>query len=131
MYAYNQVHALRAAIAVLLNKSGGAVTGALKELDAKAAVLEGAGRRGGRGAPAGAGAQQKAFSQLQGEYAAVFTILEEADLEPTVQAVAALRATEQAARQTTDAWIALKQKDLAALNAQLKAAGLDTLTIQE
>ena len=82
MHAYNQVHALRAAIAVLLNKSGGAVTGALKELDAKAAVLEGAGRRGGRGAPAAAGTQRKAFSQLQGDYAAVFTVLEEADLEP-------------------------------------------------
>jgi photosystem II stability/assembly factor-like uncharacterized protein len=129
MHAYNQVHALRAAIAVLQKQSGGAVTGALQELDAKAAVLEGGGRRG-RGMPAGAGTQRKAFSQLQGDFAAVFSILEEADLEPTVQAVAALHATEQAARQTMGMWVELQQKNLPAINAQLKAAGLESLTIQ-
>ena len=129
MHAYNQVHALRAAIAVLLKQSSGAVTSALQELDAKAAALEGAGRRGGRGT-AGAGNQRKAFSRLQGDYAAIFTILEEADLEPTAQAVAALRATQQAARQAMSDWTGLEQKDLPALNVQLKAAGLSTLTVK-
>jgi photosystem II stability/assembly factor-like uncharacterized protein len=130
MHAYNQVHALRADIAGLLHHSSGAVTGALQELDAKAAALEGSGRRGGRGAPSGAGTQRKAFSRLQGDYAAVFTILEEADLEPTAQAVAALHATEQASRLAMADWTALERKDLPALNAQLKAAGLETLTVQ-
>jgi hypothetical protein len=130
MHAYNQVHALRTDIAGLLHHSNGAVTGALQELDAKAAALEGAGRRGGRGMPAGTGTQRKAFSRLQGDYAAIFTILEEADLEPTAQAVAALHATEQASRLAMSDWTGLQRKDLPALNAQLKAAGLETLTIQ-
>jgi len=130
MHAYNQVHALRADIAGLLHHSSGAVTGALQELDAKAAALEGAGRRGGRGVPSGAGTQRKAFSRLQGDYAAIFTILEEADLEPTAQAVAALHATEQASRLAMADWTGLERKDLPALNAQLKAAGLETLTVQ-
>ena len=128
---YNQVHALRAGIAALLSRSSGSVTSALQELDTKAAALEGAPRRGGnRGAAAPAGVQQKAFSQLQGDYAAVFTSLEDADLAPTTQAVSALQATEQAARQTAAVWTGMQQKELPALNAQLKAAGLETLNIQ-
>jgi hypothetical protein len=130
MHAYNQVHALRAAIAGMLARGVGQATAALQELDAKAATLEGAGRRGGRSMPAGAGAQRKAFSQLQGDYATIFTILEEADLEPTAQTVAALHATEQAARQTMAVWLGLRQKELPAVNAQLQAAGLSALTVE-
>jgi hypothetical protein len=130
MHAYNQVHALRAGIAALLSGSSGAVTTALQELDVRVAPLEGAGRRGGnRNAPP-AGTRLKAFSRLQGEFSAVFGIIEDADLEPTVQAAEALHAAEQGRRQTMAAWTSLQQKDLPALNAQLKAAGLETLTIQ-
>jgi hypothetical protein len=130
LHAYNQVHALRAEIASLLPRSSGAVTTALQELDARAVPLEGAGRRGGsRGAHA-AGTQLRAFSRLQGEFSAVFGIIEDADLEPTVQATEALQAAEKAARQTMLAWTGLQQKDLPAVNAQLKAAGLEILTIQ-
>jgi hypothetical protein len=100
----------------------------LQQLDKKAAVLEGAPRGGNRGAAMVAGAQLKTFSQLQGDYAALFTILEEADLAPTTQAVSALQATEQAARQTTAVWTGL-QKELPILNTQLKTAGLEPLKI--
>jgi photosystem II stability/assembly factor-like uncharacterized protein len=130
LHAYNQVHALRAGIASLLSRSSGAVTTALQGLDARAALLEGGGRRGGsRGAPP-AGTQLKAFARLQGEFSAVFGIIEDADLEPTVQAAEALHATERAERQTMAAWTSLQQKDLPAANALLKAAGLETLTVQ-
>ena len=130
LHAYNQVHALRAGIASLLSRSSGAVTTALQGLDARAALLEGGGRRGGsRGAPP-AGTQLKAFARLQGEFSAVFGIIEDADLEPTVQAAEALHAAERAERQTMAAWTALQQKDLPAANALLKAAGMETLTVQ-
>lgn len=130
MRAYSQVHMLRAGIASLLPRSSGALSTALQELDGKAAVLEGAARRGGGRGAAAAGTQRKTFSQLQGDYATVFAILEEADEPPTSQATDALRATEQAAGQATAAWMQLQQKDLPALNAQLKAAGLDFLKVQ-
>jgi hypothetical protein len=93
--------------------------------------LEGAGRRGGRGAAA-AGAQRKTFSQLQGDYTTLFTILEEADEPPTTQAMDAVRTTGQAAGLTMAAWKEIQEKDLPALNAQLKAAGIDAqLTHQQ
>jgi photosystem II stability/assembly factor-like uncharacterized protein len=153
MQAYNQVHMLRAAIASLLPRSSGAVAAALKTLDEKAAPLEGAPRRG-RGAPASApgsapgsapssapssaaggapgraAAPLKSFAQLQGDYATVFSILQEADEPPTTQAIAALQTTEQAAGLTAAAWTQLQQKDLPAANAQLKEAGLDALKFQ-
>ncbi len=126
--AYSQVHTLRSAITQLLPRSSGALTTSLQQMDKKAAVLEGAPRGGNRGAAMVAGAQLKTFSQLQGDYAALFTILEEADLAPTTQAVSALQATEQAARQTTAVWTGL-QKELPILNTQLKTAGLEPLKI--
>jgi photosystem II stability/assembly factor-like uncharacterized protein len=129
--AYNQVHKLRAAVASLLPRCSGAVSAALKALDEKAAALEGASRRGGgRGAPGGGSSQLKAFGQLQGDYTTVFGILQEADSPPTLQAVNALQATEQAAMLTTAAWVQLQQKDLAAVNGLLKEASLDEIKIQ-
>jgi len=130
-HAYDQVHRLRAAIAALLPRVPTTLSAALKTLDEKAAPLEGAPRRGpGRGAPGGAAPQLKPFAQLQSDYATIFAILQEADSPPTVQATNALEATEKAATPTKTAWTQLQQNDLAALNAQLKQAGLDPITIQ-
>jgi photosystem II stability/assembly factor-like uncharacterized protein len=131
LHAYDQVHRLRAAIAVLLPRVPTTLSAALKTLDEKAAPLEGAPRRGpGRGAPGGAPSQLKPFAQLQSDYATIFAILQEADVAPTVQALDALMTTQKAAAETASAWMQLQQADLAAVNVQLKAAGLDPITIQ-
>ncbi len=130
MLGYGQVHALRAGIALLLPRSSSPVTAALQELDGKLAALEGAARRGGGRGAAVPASTLKAFSQLQGDFASIFTILEEADLAPTTQAVSALQATQQAARKTSAVWTGLQQKEIPALNAQLKTAGLDPLTVK-
>ncbi len=105
MEDFNKVHALRAKLSSRL--SGNAL---LLELDTKLAALEGAGRRGGRGAAAPATDGPKSFSQLQNDFAALFTIFEEADLSPTTQALAALQATQQAAQQTSAAWQQLQKE---------------------
>ena len=131
LQAYNQVHGLRAAIAALLPRVPATIQAALKSLDEKAAPLEGAQRRrGGQGAPAGTAPPLKPFGQLQGDYATVFGILQEADAPPTTQAIDGLQATEKAATLTKTAWTQLQQNDLQALNAQLKQAGLDPIKIQ-
>ncbi|TDW95771.1 WD40/YVTN/BNR-like repeat-containing protein [Dinghuibacter silviterrae] len=89
---------------------------AIKDLSA----LAGAARRGRR-MGMGAGGEQGAsnFGQLEGTFASLLTLLEEADMPPTTQAAAGLStALEQAAQAE-----ALLQKDISALNAQLKKAG--------
>jgi photosystem II stability/assembly factor-like uncharacterized protein len=130
MQAYSQVHLLRATVAALIPRSSGALAAALKALDEKAAALEGAAGRGrARGASGGAPPALKTFAQLQSDYTTLFTILQEADVPPTTQAISALQTTELAAGATAAAWKELQLKDLAALNTQLKAAGLDSITI--
>jgi hypothetical protein len=79
-------------------------------LDTKLAALEGAGRRGGRGAAAPAASGPKSFSQLQNDFAGLFTILEEADLPPTTQAIEGLQVTLKAAQETNAAWQKLQKE---------------------
>jgi len=112
MAAFNQVHALRAKLAKSL--SSGSTAAGQQELDTRLAALEGAGRRGGRGAAAPAANGPKSFSQLQNDFAGLFTILEEADLPPTTQAIEGLQATLEAAKQTNAAWQQL-QKQIATI----------------
>jgi hypothetical protein len=125
MTGYDQVHGLRAQIQALLPGATATLETALKELDSQAAALEGTPTRGRRRA-SDAGAL-KSFGQLQGNFASLLSTFSEADLAPTSQAIAALKATTQAARTTEAAWDRLKEKDLPALNAQLQAAGKATL----
>ena len=110
MEILGKIKRLRARIAGLLPQAAGENLEALKQLDARAAALEGQGRRGGRGAAAPAAAGPVSFSTLQNDYAALFTILEEADLPPTVQAQTALQTTEQSARSSEAAWAGIEQE---------------------
>ena len=110
MEAVEKIKALRARIAASIPQAGGDRLTALQQLDAKAAALEGQGRRFGRGAAAQPAAGPVSFSQLQGDYAAVVAILEEADLPPTIAAQTALQTTEQAARNTDAAMTSLFQE---------------------
>jgi hypothetical protein len=119
MMALERIHSLRARILASLSKASGQQSTALQQLDARAAALEGSPRRGGgRGGPAPADNGPRSFSQLQNDYATVFTILEEADLAPTIQAQTALQATARAAMVTEAAWTKLQQ-DATTLNITL------------
>jgi photosystem II stability/assembly factor-like uncharacterized protein len=129
MEAYERVHSLRARIAILLSGAPAALATDLQQLDSRAAALEGVPRRGRGGPAADAGDALKGFAQLQGNFATLFTILEEADLPPTVQATKDLKETEAAEKQAQTAWGRMRQ-ELPALNVRLQAAGLKALTIQ-
>ena len=108
MAAFDQIHALRAKLARTLS-AGSTATG-LQELDTKLAALEGAGRRGGRGAAAPAANGPKSYSQLLNDFTGLFTVLEEADLAPTTQAIEGLRSTAQAMQQTNALWQQLQKQ---------------------
>ena len=86
MAAFDGVRTLRAEIA---KKRTGLGDSALSSLDRRLAALEGSERRGPRGRVTMSG--NVSFSQLQGQYATVLSILEDADLAPTMQAIEGLR----------------------------------------
>jgi hypothetical protein len=102
--AYNGVQALRAEFAKKL--TGG--DSSLRSLDGRLAALEGGGRRGPRGR-AGAPSGTASFSQLQGQFAAILSTVEDADLPPTTQAVAGLELTESAAKKTWAEWVEIQR----------------------
>jgi photosystem II stability/assembly factor-like uncharacterized protein len=81
----------------------------LRDMDVRAAALEGNARRG-RGGPTPPDNGPRSFSQLQNDFATLFGILEEADLAPTVQAQTALQETSRAAAATEAAWNKLQQE---------------------
>ena len=104
--AYNRVREIRAEVQQEARGAGDSVAANLRKLDARLAALEGGGRRGGRGARAAASGIVS-FSQLQGQYATVMSLLEDADLAPTTQAIAGLQATEAADKEARAEWGAI------------------------
>ncbi len=105
LMAYNGVQGLRAEIA---KKISGGGDSSLRSLDGRLTGLEGGARRGPRGR-AGAVSGTVSFSQLQGQFAAILSTLEDADLPPTTQAVAGLELTESAAKKTWAEWVELQR----------------------
>ena len=108
MESYEQVQRLRASIASLLPKAGGPLADSLRSLDSRAAALAGLPARGRRGGQGMSGAH-KPFSQLQGDFAGLFSILEGADMTPTLTVQNGLQETMAAARITETDWKRLQQ----------------------
>ena len=105
----------------------------------KALALEGTppaagGGRGGRGGGGGRGGPPPAAATdtlwaVTTSLGALMNAMQAADVAPTANTIAAVTAAQQNAARVMARWNTLKTVDLAALNAQLKAAGLVTLTI--
>jgi photosystem II stability/assembly factor-like uncharacterized protein len=117
----------------------GALAQALTAFGQKAAVLEGTppaagGGRGGRGGGGGRGGPPAAATTdtlwaVSTSLGAVMNAMQAADVAPTANTLAAVTAARQSAARVMARWNTLRTVDLPALNAQLKAAGLATLTI--
>jgi hypothetical protein len=124
--ALQQLRVLRAQLRAARERGGAGgvgVSDAIASLDMKAAALEGAGGgRGGRG-----GGSATTFAALNGELAALYGIVENADAAPTPQALAAVADRERALGALLGEWNALRTKDVPALSAQLERAGLPRL----
>jgi hypothetical protein len=150
--AAQQVQAVREQIAALVPKGTGAVAQALTDFDKKvetlgaapvaaapgsgtpatAAAGAGAGARGGgagRGGRGGGapGAPANAFSAAGSALSGLMNSLQAADVQPTANQLTAINNALQTYRQVTAAWTAMRTVDLPALNAKLKAAGLDAI----
>src|SRR5262249_35437504 len=95
-----------------------------QQLVAVAGQGGGGGRRGGGGGRGRGGAPgQPSFASINGELMQLLNLVEDADAEPTTQAVAAVKKVEQDHAALLARWTSLRTTDLAALNAKIKAAG--------
>ena len=132
---------MRAQIKALLDKAGQApIAKTLAAFDQKAGAIEGAaggggfGQRGG-GAPAGgergaAAAAADTLSSIGGTLTSLMSQLQAADAAPTSPLAKAVNERRQALSALMAKWNALRTTDLAALNAQLKAANLPPIEVK-
>jgi len=152
--AASRLAAMREQLAQRRPKAQGALAQALADFDKKAEALQGAaagggrgaGGRGGRGAgpggrgaaPAGraggpetpAGAAVSApetLSTVSAALGGVMNSLQGADVAPTRVQLAAITTAQQAAARVMARWTTFRGPELAALNAKLKAAGLEAI----
>jgi hypothetical protein len=124
--ALGQVRTLRARLKELQGKAG-APAEALTELDRKAAALAGSERRRGE-PPMFGGARQPSLARLEGELQRLLHTLQGADEVPTSQAVAACAEVHKALADLLGKWKDLRDKEVKALDEQLRGAGLPLLT---
>jgi len=104
------------------------VAQAISAFDKKAEALQGAG--GGFGGRGAAATGPDTINSVRGSLTALLGLLQGADVAPTTQAVAAIADRSKAMTGLLTRWNALRSKELAALNAQLKQAGLPEIKIQ-
>ena len=110
-----ELRALRAKVKAAQTGATGAAATALAEFDGKAAALEGS---------AGGG---HSLGRLTGELGGLYGTLQEADVAPTTQTLAAIAEREATLRELLARWAALRGTELAALDATLRAAGMEEI----
>jgi hypothetical protein len=126
--------ALRAQAAKV--KAEGAAARALAAFEEKAAALEGQraapggggrGAGGGRGGAPAAAAPAASLWTVSALLSSQMNVMQAADVAPTANTLAAVNAALQASAKVMARWRSLKEVDLPALNAALKAAGLPAI----
>jgi hypothetical protein len=76
-----------------------------------------------------AGGEDFSFSSLNRSFSSIYNILHDTDMPPTTQAIAAAKEAQTGFNQLNAKWKMWKEKDLIALNAQLKQAGLGIISL--
>ena len=129
--ALRQVQSVRAQLAERAGKvKEGALAESVSALDRSARELEGAMQSNFFGLPP-SGKQPENFSTLNQHFAAILAAADSADAAPTTQAAAVYQELEHALGQLAERWRQIRAKDLPALNAQLKKAGLASINPNE
>jgi hypothetical protein len=85
--------------------------------------LEGAAQSNFYGLPPGA-KQPENFSSLNQHFGGILAVADSADAAPTTQATAVFKDLEEALEKLVARWTKIRQEDVAALNVELKKAGL-------
>ncbi len=125
--ALAQLRKLREGVKDLRAKVGtGAMSEPLAQFDSKLLTLEGAAGGGGQARP---GSDAPALARLNGGWGTLLDVLQEGDFAPTTQAVRSADELQAQHAKALAVWADLKTKELDALNAQLRRAGLAPLTL--
>ncbi len=104
--------------------SKGEIAGAIKKLDDRVSALAGSNQF--QYPPP----TEPTLSALNGALASLLVSLDGADAAPTAQALAAYDSYRDLLNKTVAGWTALREKELAALNAMLRQYRLSPLTVQ-
>ncbi len=122
--ALAQVKSVRAQLKERAAKAGkGALADAIAALDKQAVELEGAPQSSFFGLPPGAKPPEN-FSTLNQHFGGILGVADSADAAPTTQATAVYKELEAALEQLASRWSKMREQDIAALNVELKKAGL-------
>ena len=116
--ALDSLRALRSSLRALRQQSSGAVAAALDSLDREAGALEGA--AGGFGGGGGGGSGPATLAGTIGQLAQLYDALQEADVAPTTQLVAAIRDTQRAIPATLARWAAVQTRIRDRFGSQLR-----------
>jgi photosystem II stability/assembly factor-like uncharacterized protein len=128
--ALEQMRALREKVRQLHDRAGqGGAADDIILFDQKLAALAGAGGGGRGGGGRGAATGPDTIASVNGSLGVLMRLIQEADVAPTTQAVAASADRRKAMASLLQRWAAMKSQDLANLNTQLKQAGLSELRV--
>jgi hypothetical protein len=116
------VRALRAELRDIRGRATGDVAAAVDSLDRSVSMLEGAG--GGFGPGGGARTTTPSLSGTLGQLGQLYDALQDADVQPTTQLVAAVSAARRDVSTVVARWDALRTRAVPALNVRLRAANL-------
>src|SRR5437764_4852810 len=83
---------------------------------------------GGGGRGGGGGAARVTAASVLGNARTLFNLIEEADVAPTTQVVAAVPDVVKDSRAVQESWRAIKSTDIPSLNQELRAAGLTPIS---
>src|SRR6266436_2145078 len=125
--ALTQVRNLRARLKELLQPGGHNVQFALTDLDKRVAEVEGA--EGGYGASFLNGPSGRGLVRLNQGLNNLLGVADSADAAPTTQAVAMFDDVAKALDEQLAGWAEIQKKDLPALNAALKQAGIPQIDL--
>ena len=129
--ALEQMRALRERLRQSRERaSQGGAADAITAFDQKLAALEGAGGGGRGGGGRGAAPGPDTITSVNGSLGVLMRLIQEADVAPTTQAVAASADRRKAMASLLQRWAAMKSQDLVTLNTQLKQAGLSELKVE-
>jgi len=127
--ALEEVRRLRAQLKPLQEKAKKPLSDSIADLDKKAAELEGP--SGGYGAVFLKDAAGRSLARLSGGLNQLLGAVDGADAAPTSQQIAMLNQVQAALEQQLADWKELKDRDLPALNSQLRRAKLNEIIIKK
>jgi hypothetical protein len=122
--ALDEAAALRTSLRDVRGRASGEIAAAIDSVDRAAAAIEGGGGGFGGGGGRQGGGGGVTLGGVIGQLAQLYEDLQNADVQPTTQLVAAVGVSRQDVAPAIARWDTFRNRVVAGLNARLRAAGL-------